>query len=149
MSAATEGLRVLVVDDYADTAMSLAQLVSLWGHEAHVAMTGEDALGLARTHGPDVVLLDLMLPGLSGWELAGLLRKMPGMEGAFLVAISGFGREEDKERSRLAGCDLHLLKPVSLELIRTLLEARHKEKNGDRGAVGPPVERVGDGSGVG
>lgn len=116
--------RVLIVDDYADTATSLALLARVWGHQAWAATRPEEALRLARAHCPDIVLLDLLMPNMSGWELAVRLRQLPGLEKTLLVAISGCGRAEDQARSRAAGIDLHLVKPVEVELLYNLLDGR-------------------------
>jgi len=123
-------LCVLIVDDCKDTSASLAILVRLWGHEAHVALDGPAALQLAREVLPDVVLLDVGLVGMNGWEVAGRLRRLPGLDGVSLLVLSGFGTEEDVRRSREAGCDLHLVKPVEPEKLRRLLAARQKEIRG-------------------
>jgi len=114
---------VLVVDDNADAAESLALLLSLWGHQARVAYDGPAALRLAREHRPDVVFLDLNLPGLSGYAVARRLRQEPGLAETLLVAVTGFGEEEDG-RSHEAGIDLHLTKPVDIDVLRRLLVGR-------------------------
>jgi CheY-like chemotaxis protein len=121
-------LRVLIVDDCADTTSSLALLVRLWGHQPFVAGDGSTALRLTAEYVPDVILLDIGLPGMSGWELAPVLRRMPGMAGVFLVVASGFDRVDDQRRSHEAGCDLHLTKPVDPERLQQLLAACEKEK---------------------
>src|SRR6476646_7109490 len=104
----TDGLRVLVVEDCADTRFSLRLLLRLWGHEVAEAADGPAALGLAASFAPDVVLLDI---GLPGYEVARRLRALPGLEDALLVGVSGFGQEDDVWRCLQAGCDTHLLKP--------------------------------------
>jgi CheY-like chemotaxis protein len=124
---AGSGLRVLVVDDCPDSALSLALLLELWGHEVHPAYDGAAAFRMACELRPDVVLLDLGLPGMSGWELAARLRRQVGLERALLVATTGYGREEDRRLSRAAGCDVHLLKPVDLNVLADLLTARRAE----------------------
>ena len=115
------GPRVLVVDDDADTADSLVLLLTLWGCRAAAAYDGRTAAGQALASRPDVVVLDLGLPGLDGYEVARRLRVAPGLEKVRLIAVSGFGREEDRARSRAAGFDHHLLKPVEPEVLRDLL----------------------------
>ena len=115
------GPRVLVVDDDADTADSLVLLLTLWGCRAAAAYDGRAAAGAALATRPDVVVLDLGLPGLDGYEVARRLRVAPGLEKVRLIAVSGFGREEDRERSRAAGFDHHLLKPVEPDVLRDLL----------------------------
>jgi two-component system CheB/CheR fusion protein len=123
-----EPLRVLIVDDCADTTSSLALLAQFWGHQAFVACNGAEALKLAAQHRPHVIFLDIAMPGLNGWELAPRLRELPGLEGVLLVVISGFGRTDDVRRSHEAGCDLHLTKPVPPQRLQDLLVACKKEK---------------------
>jgi CheY-like chemotaxis protein/two-component sensor histidine kinase len=116
--------RVLCVDDDADIAESLAHLLRDMGHDVQVAHSGPEALAAASGYRPDVVLLDLGLPGMDGYELARRLRRQPGLGGARLVAVSGYGQEEDRRRSREAGMDDHLLKPVkAADLARALAAA--------------------------
>ena len=105
-------LLVLVVDDSRDCAESLALLVRLWGHEAVVAYDGPAALDVARARAPDVVLLDIAMPKMDGYQLAGRLRQVAGLEEALLVAVTGHGNEADVRRCQEAGIDCHFLKPV-------------------------------------
>jgi CheY-like chemotaxis protein len=114
-------LRVLVVDDYLDSARTAAELVTLWGHEACYALGGLHALELAETFHPDVVLCDLNMPGLDGYELARRLREHPAAHGALLVAVSAYGSEEHRSRSKEAGFEFHLVKPVGHEALRAVL----------------------------
>jgi PAS domain S-box-containing protein len=118
---ARRAARVMVVDDNADIARVMAALVKRAGHEVRVAHDGFAALDLARTFAPEVALLDIGLPGLSGLELASRLRNEPGMENMFLVALTGYGQEEDRRRSAEAGFDQHLTKPVSFDLLTEVL----------------------------
>jgi CheY-like chemotaxis protein len=115
------GLRILVVEDDADTAQSTALLLRLYGHRVRVAPDGRAALRLARRARPDVVLLDLGLPGMDGWEVARRLGEQLFARPPFLVALSGYGGEEDRRRSEQAGIHLHLVKPVDPEFLRRLL----------------------------
>jgi CheY-like chemotaxis protein len=119
---------VLIVDADADTTTSLAALVRLWGHRAWVANCGQAALRLAFEHGPDVVILDLGLPDMMGWELASRLRRSPSLRGALMVVVSGFTRPDDYARSFEAGCDLYYLKPADPEQLRCLLAATYLER---------------------
>jgi CheY-like chemotaxis protein len=119
-------LRVLIVDDCRDTTRSLEALLTLWGHEVRVAHEGGTALRLAEEYQPEVVLLDLGLPGMDGWEVARRLRHVEGMAEALVVAVTGYGRDEDRRRSHEAGCDYHLLKPVDLGALEKLLAARRR-----------------------
>lgn len=119
-------LRVLVVDDNRDAAESLALL--LHEHEVQCAFDGEAALSIAQAFHPDVVILDIGLPGISGHDLARRLRALPATARAVLVALSGFGAPEDVARSREAGCEQHFVKPVNPEtLINFLRNARRPE----------------------
>ncbi|HEV3118603.1 MAG TPA: ATP-binding protein, partial [Gemmataceae bacterium] len=113
--------RVLVVDDNVDAADSLTVLLRLQGQEVHAAYDGPTALEVARNCRPDVVLLDVGMPEMDGYEVARRLRQQPGMEHALLVAMTGWGQEEDRRRSREAGFDHHLVKPVEPETLHTLL----------------------------
>jgi PAS domain S-box-containing protein len=114
--------RILVVDDNQDAANSLARyLMRVAGHEVEVAYDGPGALGLAQTFRPDVVLLDIGLPGMSGYEVAERLRERPETGEARLIALTGWGQEDDRRRSRSAGIDVHLVKPVDLDAILSLL----------------------------
>ena len=115
-------LRILVVEDLHDSADSLALLLRLWGYEAAVAYDGPSALAMASAHSPDVVLLDIGLPGMDGCEVARQLRRLPGMNRALLFAITGYGQEADVQRCKEAGIHRHFLKPVDpAELQQVLL----------------------------
>jgi signal transduction histidine kinase len=120
--AVAEGLRVLLVDDNVDGADSLATLVRLAGHDTRVAHDGPGALEAAAAFRPQVVVLDIGLPGLTGYEVARRLRADPDLSGVALVAVTGYGRDEDRERSREAGFDHHLTKPVEFALLLDLLK---------------------------
>jgi len=121
--AATTPLRVLVVDDNVDAAEMLGSLLELLHHVVKVAHHGETALQTAAHFGPDVVLLDIGLPGLDGYEVAKRLRTLPSCANAVLVAVTGYGREEDRRNAQQAGFDLHLTKPVAFEDLEKLLKA--------------------------
>jgi CheY-like chemotaxis protein len=120
----TEGgrLRVLVVDDDADTRETLARLVRAWGHEATAAADGLAALRAAAECPPDVVLLDLGLPGLDGFEVTRRLHERTTPKRAFVITVSGYGGDEDRRQSAEAGADVHLLKPADPEALSRLLE---------------------------
>jgi CheY-like chemotaxis protein len=120
--AATErAIRVLLVDDNVDAAESLAMLLRLWGHEVAVAHDGPAALRAAAAQRPQVALLDIGLPGMDGHEVARRLRSQPGLGPVVLVALTGWGQDEDRRRSQEAGFDHHLTKPVELSALRELL----------------------------
>jgi CheY-like chemotaxis protein len=114
-------LKVLVVEDSQDTAESLTMLLELWGHEVRVAFDGLAALEVAEQLVPDVILSDLGLPGMDGYELARRLRGHPRFGRAVLVALTGYGQEEDKWRALDAGFDHHLVKPPDLTELADLL----------------------------
>ncbi len=119
-SAAPAARRVLVVDDNRDAAESLADLVSMLGHATEVAYDGPSALEKARAHPPDVVLCDIGLPGMDGYEVARALRAQHG-PAIQLVAVSGYAQPEDVRRAGEAGFDAHLAKPPDpLEIERIL-----------------------------
>jgi PAS domain S-box-containing protein len=113
--------RILVVDDNVDGAESLAKLLEISGHQARAAHRGTDALDAAHQFRPDIVFLDIGLPGMDGYEVARRFRQDPELRRAVLVAITGWGTEEDKRQSREAGFDMHLTKPVEVEAIESLL----------------------------
>src|SRR4051794_22524355 len=104
-----KALHVLVVDDYPDMRLSLLLMLRAWGFEAREAGDGQAALRLAQAFCPDVVLLDLGLPDLDGYEVARRLRQLPGLAKIRFIALTGFGRQEDVDRRQEAGFDKHLL----------------------------------------
>jgi len=113
--------RVLVVDDNLDAAEGLAMLLSLRGHQVATAYDGQDAIERAREMQPNVVLLDIGLPRIDGFEVARRLREEHPARPMLLVALTGYGQERDRVRAREAGFDHHLLKPVRLEMLEELL----------------------------
>lgn len=114
-------LRILVVDDNRDAAQALALLLSLAGHEVHVEHGGEAALAAAAALRPQAVFCDLGMPGMGGLELAAHLRQDARFAGTLLVALTGWGSEEDRKRSLAAGFDEHLTKPASADAVTALL----------------------------
>jgi PAS domain S-box-containing protein len=114
-------LRVLVVDDNVDTADSLAMLLRFYGHEVRAVHTGPRALQAARADAPDVILLDIGLPGMDGYEVARRLREQQGSGKVRLIAMTGYGQEADRRRSQDAGFDHHLVKPVDPARLQELL----------------------------
>jgi CheY-like chemotaxis protein len=115
--------RVLVVDDNEDAAESLAALLRIFGHEVGVAYDGEQALAVAPELKPDLVLLDLGMPRMDGHEVARRMRAQPWGGKMKIVALSGFGDGTDRARSLEAGCDAHLVKPVSPTELEAILAA--------------------------
>jgi CheY-like chemotaxis protein len=122
LPAAPQGRRVLVVDDNRDAAQTLAELVSLLGHTAVTAYDGPQAMRRAAAFDPEVVLCDIGLPGMSGFEVAQALRERLGPQ-VRLYALSGYARSEDIAQARQAGFDDHLSKPADPERIARLLAA--------------------------
>jgi len=120
----SQRLRVLVVEDNVDVADSLVLVLELKGHEVRTAANGFAAVDLASVFVPDVAFVDLGLPGLDGYEVARRLRQQPTCRHTLVVALSGYGREDDKQRAREAGFDHHLTKPVDPSAIEALLAAR-------------------------
>jgi PAS domain S-box-containing protein len=116
------GRRVLVIDDNEDSTDSLGVLLELQGHEVAAAYDAHAGLSAARSFRPDVVLLDIGLPGMDGYEAARRLREEFGKECPLLIAMTGYGQAEDIERSKEAGFDHHLVKPVDEETLARLLE---------------------------
>jgi CheY-like chemotaxis protein len=127
---AGHGLRVLVVEDEADAAESLRQLLVLFGHTAEVARDGPTAVALAGRFRPNVVLLDIGLAGdMDGLEVARRVGTPPDGGAPLLVAVTGRDRPEDRRRSELAGIHLHIVKPADPEVLRSLL-ARFRDVSG-------------------
>lgn len=115
--------RVLVVDDNADSLTSLAMLVRMMGNEVQTAIDGPTAIEAAKTFSPEIVLLDVGLPGMSGYDVARRLRELPETKEATLVAQTGWGQSEDRRRSAEAGFDAHLVKPVDPAALQQILSS--------------------------
>jgi len=113
--------RVLVVDDNADSAESLSLLLELMGHTVRTAHDGEEALEQAEAFRPELVLMDIGMPRMDGYEAARRLRQFPWAAGVVIVALTGWGQDEDKRRSEEAGFDRHLIKPVDPNALEALL----------------------------
>jgi CheY-like chemotaxis protein len=121
--------RILVVDDLSDAAASLALVCQLCGAEAKVARDGLEALVVGAVFRPDVVLMDITMPKLDGYEAARRLRAQPWGKSVVLIALTGWGRKTDIEAATDAGFDGHLLKPVEADaLLRLIAELRAKPK---------------------
>jgi signal transduction histidine kinase len=119
--AARQGHRILLADDNRDALDSLATLLQCDGHEVHTAADGAEALEVAAEHHPDIVLLDIGMPKLDGYEVARRIRAEPWGKNAVLIALTGWGQDEDRRRSREVGFDSHLVKPLDPEALSTLL----------------------------
>jgi PAS domain S-box-containing protein len=123
-------LRILVVDDNTDTAASLAILLNLAGHETRTAHDGLEAVATAEKFRPDVVLLDIGLPRLNGLDACRRIREQPWGKNTFLVALTGWGQEEDRRRSKDAGFDAHVVKPVDYSVLTSLLAQSNQSRGG-------------------
>jgi CheY-like chemotaxis protein len=115
--------RILVVDDNIDSAEVLGALLEQMGHEVFVAYTGARAIEVAHERRPDVVLLDLALPDVSGYDVARRLRGDVGLSGALIIGLSGFGGDEHRQRALAAGLDDYVEKPVESETLAKLIAA--------------------------
>jgi DNA-binding response OmpR family regulator len=120
--AAVKPLRIVVADDNIDAALTLAALLGLQGHDVRTAHDGMQALDEVMRFAPDVVILDIGMPGMNGYKVAAELRERN--VDVLLIAVTGWGQEEDRHRSRVAGFDYHLVKPVDFTTLSELLAAR-------------------------
>jgi CheY-like chemotaxis protein len=111
----------LVIDDNADLLLMTTALLRHLGHDVYSAGDGPSGIEAARIHQPDVILIDIGLPGMSGLEVAKHLRSLPSFERVTLAAMTGYGQAEDRRRSKEAGFDHHLVKPVQLQSLTQLL----------------------------
>lgn len=124
LPAARDGVRkcrVLIVDDSHDACDSLAAVVRMIGHEAATAYDGQQAVDQAAGYRPDIILMDLSLPRLSGYEAAALIREQVGGSDAVLVALTGWGGDEDRRNTMAAGFHHHFIKPLDFDALRKLI----------------------------
>ncbi len=124
MTPGPRRLRVLIAEDSRDARESLCALIGQWGHDCQAVADGPEALALAVAFSPHVLLVDLSMPGMDGYEVARRVREQPGLGKAYLVACTGFGDVAHVRRAMEAGFDGHLLKGVDPEALRQLLEQR-------------------------
>jgi CheY-like chemotaxis protein len=115
--------RLLVVDDNKDAAETMSMLLQMWGHDVAYAYDGPSALETAEQWQPQAVFLDIGLPGMDGYEVAERLRELPHAKDTVLIAITGYGQDDDRVRSRRAGIDHHLVKPVAPDALRSLIDS--------------------------
>lgn len=113
--------RILVVDDNHDSALSLAMMLSIMGHETRTAHDGESAVQTAESFLPEVMLLDIGLPKLNGYEVAQRIRQQPWGTSMYLIAVTGWGQDEDRQRSSEVGLNVHMVKPVEPAALEKLL----------------------------
>jgi CheY-like chemotaxis protein len=121
-------MSILVVDDNLDAAESLSLVLELWGHRVRIAHDGPSAIAAAIRMRPEVVVLDIGLPGMDGYRVAAEMRRHPELSNALLVALTGYGQEDDQRRSREAGFDHHLVKPVEPFALQELLARRQASR---------------------
>jgi PAS domain S-box-containing protein len=124
--------RLVVADDNADGVDSLAALLQLLGHEVHVAYDGHEALRVAEQHRPDILLLDLGMPELDGYAVCRRVRSEPWGGDIYITALTGWGRDEDRARTTAAGFDAHLVKPIDLEKLKTVLRDFEERRAGPK-----------------
>lgn len=117
-------LRILIVEDNHDAARTLQELLQFEGHEVEVAHNGLEGVVAARSFLPQVVLCDIGLPGLDGWQVASTLRAEPATAHSRFIAVSGYGSQEDRRRSEQAGFEAHITKPLDLDHLMRLLRKR-------------------------
>jgi CheY-like chemotaxis protein len=125
---AANARRVLIVDDNLDSALSMSLLLRQAGHETLQVHTGSEAVEAALRFNPRAVLLDIGLPDMDGHEVARLMREEPALDGALVIAVTGYGREQDMAESRAAGIDAHLVKPVDMDRVFELVAAGRKPR---------------------
>jgi CheY-like chemotaxis protein len=116
-------LRVLVVEDNTDTALAMGEVLEIWGHEVRLAYDGLSAIEVAQAYQPQVILLDIGLPGMDGLQVARALRLQPQFAETLLVATSGYGQAHDLQRSLDSGMNHHFTKPIQLPELEALLNA--------------------------
>ena len=134
--------RILVVDDNVDLSRALTTLLSRFGYEARGVHDGHSAIETARTLKPDVVLLDLGLPGMDGYEVARRLRWEEGFQDATIIAITGYGQEDGGRQTREEGFNHHLIKPVQIETLVALWDNQARRYDAEQGRRLAFVERI-------
>jgi PAS domain S-box-containing protein len=120
-TATPSSKRVLVIDDYEPNRKTISRLLHLMGHEVKTAASGEEGLSSLTTFQADIILLDLNMPGLNGFETAKRIRERPALQNVTLVALTGYGQEEDVQRTKEAGFDLHLVKPADIDKLEKVV----------------------------
>jgi PAS domain S-box-containing protein len=133
VEARLDGLRVLVVDDNEDAGDSMAELLRLFGARVDVARSGAEAIERFPAVDPSVVLLDIGMPGINGYDVARAIRSQASGNEVLLIALTGWAQEEDRQRAIDAGIDHHVVKPASLEVLQSLLESARMPRPGARG----------------
>jgi len=113
--------RILVVDDNEACAITTMWTMEMLGHTVQMALDGPTAIELAKSFHPDIVLLDIGLPGMNGYEICQAMRKEPVLQNTIFIAQTGWGKKEHRERSKEAGFNYHLVKPVDIEVLKNVL----------------------------
>lgn len=139
-AVSTDLRRIVVVDDNVDAADSLGLMLEMAGHQVRTANDGEAGIAVAAQFRPDVVLMDIGMPKLNGYEAARRMRQHPWSQGMVLVALTGWGQEGDRKKSADAGFDHHLVKPVEMDALTKLMAGLNSAHGVDVGAsaVAPP-----------
>ncbi|HYD17578.1 MAG TPA: response regulator, partial [Patescibacteria group bacterium] len=122
VAASGEGLRVLVVDDNQDSAKTMGWTLEALGHKYRLAFDGQSAIQAGESYLPQLVLLDIGLPGMTGYEVCTALKTLPALRDTLFVAQTGWGQPEDKEKARLAGFNHHLVKPVDIRELQKIID---------------------------
>lgn len=123
MAFPQNGYAILLVDDNLDAAEPLAEALGMHGHTVRIAADGPAALALTEEFSPEIALLDIGLPGMDGYELAARLRKQPGLDKLYLIAVTGYGQETDRLLAKNAGFDMHFIKPIGFDELEKQLRA--------------------------
>ena len=134
LAGAKAPARILVVDDLAASAETLMTLLEMEGFEVKIANEGMAALKIAEGFRPDVVLLDIGLPGMNGFEVAHRLRTLPESRDALMIALTGYGEAESRMRSAQAGFDFHMVKPADVNLLLSMLADPQQARRGSKTA---------------
>jgi len=123
-----QNYRILIVDDNKSCAITMMWTMEMLGHTAEMVVDGPTAIELAKSFQPDVVLLDIGLPGMNGYEICEAMHKDPVLQNTIFIAQTGWGQKEHRERSREAGFDYHLVKPIDITALKNLLLVLDKSK---------------------
>lgn len=128
MTIADGKVRILIVDDSQDSAMTLGWLVEMMGADYRLAHSGDEAIKTAREYIPNLVLMDIGLPGMSGYDVCKKMKEMPALANTVFAAQTGWGEEQHRRASKEAGFDHHLIKPVSIDNLQDLLTSIKAQK---------------------
>ena len=133
-------LRILVVDDNEFCAKVMMWTMELLGHTAQMAFDGPSAIECATSFCPDVIILDIGLPGMNGYEISQAMHKEPLLQHSIFVALTGWGQKEHRERTKEAGFDYHLVKPVDMEVLKTIMRTAEKNARWRAASATPLLE---------